>query len=74
MPDMVPALQKFREDQAPRLTLAVLAAHAGVTTGHLSRVERFGTGNLKLAMRLSALTGLPVETFAPKTLSLDEAA
>lgn len=73
MASLVPALTKFRSSRTPKLTLETLADLAGVTTGHLSRVERFGTANFKLAIRLQQITGLPVETFAPRPAALAEA-
>lgn len=66
MSESVPPLTKFRERHHPKLTLEALAAAAGVSVGHLSKVERFGTANFKLALRLADLTGLPVASFAPR--------
>lgn len=73
MADLVPPLRKFRERQKPRLTLEALAEQVGISLPHLSRVERFGTNSLPLAMRLRELTGLPVETFSARTITRDAA-
>jgi transcriptional regulator with XRE-family HTH domain len=40
-----------------------LAARAGVSQAHISRVLHGGHCSLKLAKALSKLTGVPVETF-----------
>jgi transcriptional regulator with XRE-family HTH domain len=69
MSDLVPALTKFREAQQPKLTLEALAAQVGVSVGWLSRVERNGTANFKLALKLAEITGLPAEAFAPRELA-----
>lgn len=56
-------LTRYRRDKS--LTLSTLAEQLGISEGHLSRVERFGTANFKLALNLAEITGLPVETFRP---------
>jgi transcriptional regulator with XRE-family HTH domain len=66
MSESVFTLKSFRKRQKPRLSLEALAQEAGVSVGHLSKVERFGTANLRLALRLSEITGLPVNAFAPR--------
>lgn len=65
MAQLVPPLTAYRKRQSPGVTQAALAQRLGVTTSHVSRIERFGTANLPMAMVLAKLTGLPVETFAP---------
>lgn len=54
-------LRKFRKDQGK--TLDDLAPEVGVTAGQLSRIERQGTESLTTALKLSEVTGLPVEAF-----------
>lgn len=57
-------LRAFRKAQAK--TLKELADIVGVSEGQLSRIEREGTESLPMAMRLSEITNLPVETFAKR--------
>lgn len=58
-------LRAWRKSQAPKVTLATLAARVGVTPSHLSEIE---TGNnepsLALAITLSKETGIEVEKLA----------
>lgn len=73
MSAQVPALTAFREAHTPKMTLRTLAQRAGVSVSHLSRVERRGTANMKLALRLAQITGLPLSAFAPANDTAGEA-
>lgn len=62
----VPPLTRFRKNATPRVTLQALADEVGVSVSYLSRVERFGTDSLSLALKLSQATGLAPETFVQR--------
>lgn len=64
MSEPVPPLRAYRASQSPKIPLRTLAEQIGVTEGQMSRIEREGTTSLPHAMKLSEITGLPVETFA----------
>lgn len=57
-------LKAFRK--ARGLRLKDLGQAIGVTEGQMSRIEREGTVSLPHALKLAEMTGLPIETFAPK--------
>jgi transcriptional regulator with XRE-family HTH domain len=73
-----PPLTAYRT--ANGLTLRGLAdklqqeAGLEISEGHLSRVEREGTANFRLALKLAELTQLPVETFRPTSEAAGRAA
>lgn len=59
-------LRRFRNAQSPKLSLKALADQVGLSESQLSRIEREGTTSLPQAMKLSEITSLPVEAFAPR--------
>lgn len=60
-------LRKYRREH--KLTLKDMAPSAGLSDSQLSRIEREGTHSLPTAIKLAALTGLPVQDFAPPEAS-----
>jgi transcriptional regulator with XRE-family HTH domain len=74
MADAPHPLRTFRKAQTPALSLKALAERVGLTEGQLSRIERKGTESLTTAMKLSEITGLPVESFARASDPQDAAA
>jgi transcriptional regulator with XRE-family HTH domain len=61
---MANSLRQYRKDR--KLTLVELSAKVGLSHSQLSRIELDGTHSLPTALKLVEVTGLPVETFAPK--------
>ncbi|MCR5875136.1 helix-turn-helix domain-containing protein [Phenylobacterium sp. J426] len=67
MADEATPLRTFRHAQTPRWSLKDVAEALGLSESQVSRIERDGTTSLPLAMKLAKITGLPVESFAPRT-------
>lgn len=55
-------LRRFR--MAKSLKLHELSAQLDMTPSQLSRIEREGTTSLPTAMKIAAVTGLPIQDFA----------
>lgn len=64
---MIDPLNAWRKSQ--ELTLTQVGQMIGVSNGQMCRIENEGTDMLPVAMRLSEITGLPVETFAKTKLA-----
>lgn len=54
-------LRAYRK--ANKKTLAEIAAEIGMSEGQLSRIERFGTDQLSIAIRLATMTKTKPEQF-----------